>query len=76
MQIRPFRPGEEATLFEVYYSAIHQVGRGLAELTSDVSRTAQGFYERFGFRVVERRMPMRRGVVIPNARMRLVLENA
>ncbi|WP_373280611.1 GNAT family N-acetyltransferase [Methylomonas koyamae] len=39
----------------------------LLELTSDVSRTAQGFYERFGFRVVEQRTPVRRGVAIPNA---------
>ncbi len=43
----------------------------LAELTSDVSRTAQPFYERFGFAVVEERQPELRGVVIPNALMRL-----
>ena len=47
---------------------------GLTELTSDVSRTAQGFYERFGFRVVEQRKPVRGGVEIPNARMRLELK--
>ncbi|BBL58873.1 GNAT family N-acetyltransferase [Methylomonas koyamae] len=155
MQIRRFKPGEEAALFEVHYSAIHQVashdysleqieawappdldpalwerrirdinpyvveldgcvvayadlqangyidhffvsgahpGRGLGsmlmthilkeaqsldllELTSDVSRTAQGFYERFGFRVVEQRTPVRRGVAIPNALMRLELKS-
>jgi putative acetyltransferase len=46
---------------------------GLSELTSDVSRTAQGFYARFGFRVVEQREPLVRGVVIPNALMRLEL---
>jgi len=48
---------------------------GLSELTSDVSRTAQGFYERFGFAVVEQREPVVRGVVIPNALMRLELKN-
>jgi putative acetyltransferase len=49
---------------------------GLSELTSDVSRTAQGFYERYGFRVVEHRSPVVRGVVLPNALMRLELKNA
>jgi putative acetyltransferase len=44
---------------------------GLPELTSDVSRTAQPFYESFGFVVVEHRQPEIRGVVIPNAFMRL-----
>ncbi|ROZ63919.1 GNAT family N-acetyltransferase [Ramlibacter sp. WS9] len=48
---------------------------GLSEVTSDVSRTAQGFYERFGFRVVEHRNPVLRGVTIPNALMRLDLKN-
>ncbi len=43
----------------------------LHELTSDVSRTAQPFYEKFGFTVVEQRQPKLRGVVIPNAFMRL-----
>ncbi len=43
----------------------------LTELTSDVSRTAQPFYERFGFTVVEERQPELRGGVIPNALMRL-----
>lgn len=43
---------------------------GLAELTSDVSRTALPFYERFGFYVVEQRSRELRGVVIPNALMR------
>lgn len=156
MQIRRFRPGEEPALFEVYYSAIHQVASrdyspeqieawaprdldaslwqerirgikpfvaeldgevvghadlqangyidhffvsghhprrgvgamlmnrilreadalGLSELTSDVSRTAQGFFERFGFRVIEQRKPVRRGVVIPNALMKRDLRHA
>lgn len=155
-RIRRFIPGEEGALFEVYYSAIHEVasrdysaaqieawaprdfdaalwahrirrinpfvleldgsvvayadlqpngyidqffvsgahpGRGfgsmlmehllaearslgLPELSSDVSRTAQGFFERFGFRVIEQRAPVRRGIVIPNALMRLTLTGA
>ncbi len=50
--------------------------RGLSELTSDVSRTAQGFFSRFGFQIVEQRMPVRRGIVIPNALMRLALKKA
>lgn len=43
---------------------------GLNTLTSDVSRTAQPFFERFGFRVIEQRQPVRHGVTIPNALMR------
>lgn len=46
----------------------------LPELTSDVSRTAQPFYAKFGFTVVEQREPELRGVVIPNALMRLQLQ--
>lgn len=46
--------------------------RGIGVLTSDVSRTAQPLYERFGFAVVEQRFPVLRGVVVPNARMRRV----
>jgi putative acetyltransferase len=39
-------------------------------LTSDVSRTAQPFFEHFGFEVLEQRSPTIRGVVVPNAFMR------
>lgn len=42
---------------------------GVTELTSVVSRTAQPFYERFGFTIVEQRSAVVRGVVIPNALM-------
>jgi putative acetyltransferase len=42
----------------------------LTELSSDVSRTAQPFFLRHGFVVVEQRSPVRRGVVIPNALLR------
>ncbi len=156
MHIRPFRPGDEAALYRVYYSAIHQiavhdytaeqleawapkaldpaiwaermraihpfiaeidgqiagyadvqasgyidhffvagdfprqgVGRalmeriheeaarvGLAELTSDVSRTAQPFFAHFGFQLVEQRFPVVRGVTVPNALMRKDLSAA
>lgn len=47
---------------------------GLAELTSDVSRTAEPFFALHGFEVVERRFPVRRGVTIPNALMRKRLD--
>ena len=39
-------------------------------LTANVSRTAQAFFTRFGFVIVEQRMPIVRGVAIPNALMR------
>jgi putative acetyltransferase len=39
-------------------------------LTSDVSRTAQPFFVKFGFVVTEQRYPEVRGIVIPNAHMR------
>jgi putative acetyltransferase len=42
---------------------------GVSSLTSHVSRTAQPFFERFGFVVKEQRFPEVRGVVVPNARM-------
>lgn len=153
MHVRKFRIGDEAALFKVYYSAIHQIasrdysslqieawapadldgriwqtrirginpfvieadglliayadlqengyidhffvsgdhprqgaGRLLMEtihenakrqslkmLTSNVSRTAQQFFEHFGFEVVEQRSPTIRGVVVPNALMRKTL---
>ena len=44
--------------------------QGIAELFADVSRTAQPFFERFGFVVVEYRSPVTRGVVVPNALMK------
>ena len=44
--------------------------RDIESLTSDVSRNAQPFFEKFGFVVVEQRTPTVRGVVVPNARMR------
>lgn len=51
---------------------IHEETAALAlhELTSNVSRSAEPFFFRFGFDVVERREPVVRGVAIPNALMR------
>lgn len=43
--------------------------RRLPLLSPDVSRTAQPFFEHFGFVVVEQRLPQRRGVTLPNALM-------
>ncbi len=48
--------------------------RGLAELVSDVSITAQPFFARFGFVLVERQTVVLRGVEFTNARMRLRLD--
>ncbi|SRR5579859_194822 len=42
---------------------------GVSSLTSHVSRTAQPFFERFGFVIAEQRYPEVRGVVVPNALM-------
>jgi putative acetyltransferase len=42
----------------------------VSSLTSNVSRTAQPFFAKFGFVVVEQRNPEVRGVVVPNALMR------
>jgi len=46
---------------------------GVTELKSDVSKTAQPFFARFGFEIVEQRFPVRLGVTIPNALMRKIL---
>jgi putative acetyltransferase len=54
----------------IHEEAAHQ---GITELTADVSRTAQPFFARFGFEVVEQRFPVRAGVIIPNALMRKLL---
>ena len=47
--------------------------QGLIELTANVSRTAQPFFRRFGFDVIEQRFPERQGIIIPNAAMRKAL---
>jgi putative acetyltransferase len=42
----------------------------LPALTSDVSRSAQPFFKRFGFVIVEEREPVMEGIVVPNAFMK------
>jgi putative acetyltransferase len=46
------------------------VAENISELSSDVSVTAQPFFERFGFRVIEHRVAVVRGVALANALMR------
>jgi putative acetyltransferase len=46
---------------------------GLARLFSDVSLTAEPFFERFGFGVVERKSVVMGRVSLPNARMEKVV---
>jgi GNAT superfamily N-acetyltransferase len=55
---------------------LHAVARArsIPVLTSDVSRTAQPFFARFGFAVIEQKEAVIRGVVVPNAHMRKELE--
>jgi putative acetyltransferase len=55
---------EEATLLNAHI------------LTSDVSQTAQPFFRKFGFIVVEQRYPECFGVIVPNALMRRGLNEA
>jgi putative acetyltransferase len=43
---------------------------GLQALHAHVSLSAEAFFRRFGFEVVERRLPVRRGLALPNALMR------
>jgi putative acetyltransferase len=47
--------------------------RNLTTMTSDVSKTAQGFFEKFGFQIVEHKNVVIRGVVLGNAHMLKVL---
>jgi putative acetyltransferase len=62
------RKGVGKALMNVIHSEAKRLS--IAELTSDVSQTAQPFFERFGFVVVEKRKPVIRGIEIPNALMR------
>jgi putative acetyltransferase len=48
---------------------------GVHVLTSNVSRTAQPFFTRWGFSIVEERLPIVRGVVVPNALMKKELQD-
>ena len=47
--------------------------RSITELSSNVSRTAQPLFEKFGFTVGEQRSPIVRGVLVPNAFMRKIV---
>ena len=51
---------------------IHQEAKslGVTVLTTDVSKTAEPFFLRHGFQVVERQFPVRRGVTLENTLMR------
>jgi putative acetyltransferase len=42
---------------------------GIARLTADVSLCAEAFFLHHGFRVIERQLPVLRGVALANARM-------
>lgn len=55
---------------------IHEeaVRRGTPMLTSDVGRTAEPFFARYGFSVVARQEPVVRGVALQNAAMRKELQ--
>jgi len=54
----------------IQYILAQADSRGLAELTAEVSVTAEPFFALHGFQVLERRWPVRRGVVLANAWMR------
>ncbi len=47
---------------------------GIDRLSADVSLTAEPFFRHFGFEVVERKQPVRRGVTLDNALMRKALQ--
>ncbi|MGO4762753.1 GNAT family N-acetyltransferase [Cupriavidus sp. 2KB_3] len=49
---------------------------GVTALTSNVSKTAEPFFARHGFHVVERNFPVCRGVTLENALMRKMLGSA
>ncbi|MCP1727424.1 putative acetyltransferase [Natronospira proteinivora] len=70
-----YHPGQG--IGRLLMSTLHSeaVSLGLTELTSDVSRTAQPFFEKFGFCIIEQRAPELRGVVVPNALMRKVFRD-
>jgi len=62
------RQGIGTRLMEHIHETAYQ--QKMTLLTANVSRSAQAFFERFGFVVVEYRTPMTRGVVVPNALMK------
>jgi putative acetyltransferase len=62
------RQGVGKALMQVIHSEAKRLN--ITELTSDVSQTAQPFFERFGFVIVERKTVLIRGVELQNALMR------
>ena len=74
LQIRDFRVGDEMSLHAVFYCAIHQTAsRDYTAQQIDAwapeSFDREIWIERFGFVLVDHRLPVTRGVV-PNAFMR------
>jgi len=61
------RRGVGRSLMARIHARAHELE--LTRLFSDVSRTAEPFFERFGFLVLERRTVVVGGVSLPNARM-------
>lgn len=55
---------------------IHEEAKSLdiVELTSNVSKTAEAFFVSHGFHVVQRRIPVCRGVMLQNAFMQKILQ--
>ena len=67
------RQGIGKTLMQSIHSEAMRLN--LTELTSNVSQTAQPFFDRFGFVVVDRNNPIIRGVELQNALMRKELRD-
>ena len=61
-----------ASMLMVHLHAV-AAAHAIQVLSSDVSRTAQPLFLKFGFTVIEQRSPVVRGVMVPNALMRKVL---
>jgi putative acetyltransferase len=62
------RKGVGSLLMKHIHATAHAGSIGV--LTADVSLTAQPFFARFGFEVVEHQSTVIRGLVVPNALMR------
>ena len=71
IKIRRFRKGEEAALWDVYFTAIHQsaLSRGNKSLYANVSVTARPFFEHWGFKVDAAKTVYINGVGLNNFRM-------
>ena len=65
------RQGVGTALMNYIHEIAHE--KKIEALSSNVSRTAQPFFQRFGFVIVEQRSPSIRGVVVPNAFMNKAL---